>query len=61
MNIGMRQWELAKLIGISQAELSNYEVGRSPVPSQKRQRIAQVLGCSIQELFPEEEGVQDEL
>lgn len=51
---GIAQWRLANLIGISPQELSNYEVGRRRCPANLRHRIAEVLGISVEELFPEE-------
>lgn len=49
---GIQQWRLASLIGISQAELSHYEVGRKECPVELRDKIAKILECSVDTLFP---------
>jgi len=51
----MKQYKLASLIGISQAELSNYELGRYRCPADKRHKLAKVLKKSVDELFPNED------
>lgn len=52
---GIRQWRLAQLAGISQTELSHYEVGRRRCPADLRHKIADVLEMPIDTLFPKEE------
>jgi len=54
---GMKQWRLASLVGISQTELSHYEVGRRRCPADLRYKIAEILGTSVDELFPKEQEV----
>ena len=49
---GMRQWRLASLVGISQTELSHYETGRRPCPADLQDKIAKMLECSVETLFP---------
>jgi len=49
---GMRQWRLASLVGISQTELSHYETGRRPCPSDLQGKIAETLECPVETLFP---------
>ena len=49
---GIQQWRLASLVGISQAELSHYEVGRKECPMELRDKIAKILECSVETLFP---------
>ena len=49
---GMRQWRLASLVGISQAELSHYETGRRQCSVDLRDKIAKALDCPIETLFP---------
>ena len=49
---GIQQWRLASLVGISQAELSHYEVGRKECPMELRDKIAKILECSVDTLFP---------
>ena len=53
MKKGIRQWRLAQLIGISEQELSHYEVGRRRCPADIRHRIAKVLDVSVDVIFPE--------
>ena len=53
---GMRQWRLASLVEISQAELSHYETGRRQCPANLQEKIAKVLECPIETLFPAPEG-----
>lgn len=53
---GIRQWRLASLVGISQTELSHYEVGRRRCPANLRRKIADILEMSVDTLFPQEEG-----
>ena len=49
---GIKQWRLASLLSISQAELSHYETGRRPCPKELQDKIANVLECSVETLFP---------
>jgi len=51
---GLKQWRLASLLGISQTELSHYEVGRRRCPIQLRYKLAEVLKVPVDKLFPEE-------
>jgi len=51
---GIRQWRLASLVGISQTELSHYEVGRRRCPADLRHKIANVLDLPVDQLFPKE-------
>jgi transcriptional regulator with XRE-family HTH domain len=55
MRKGVRQWRLASLVGISQAELSHYEIGRKQCPVDLRDKIAKVLECPTETLFPADE------
>lgn len=56
MKRGVQQWRLAQLIGISEQELSHYEVGRRRCPANLRHKIADILGCSVEVLFPNEQN-----
>lgn len=49
---GVKQWRLASLVDISQAELSHYETGRRLCPADLQSKIAKVLECPIETLFP---------
>ena len=51
----IKQWRLASLVGISQTELSHYEVGRRRCPADMRYRIAAVLEVKTENIFPEDE------
>lgn len=50
---GMSQRELAERAGCSHTQVSRYEAGAEPTLPVAR-RIADVLGCSIDELYPRE-------
>lgn len=52
---GIQQWRLASLVGISQTELSHYEVGRCRCPADIRRALAKILEMPADELFPEHE------
>ena len=52
---GIRQWRLASLVEISQAELSHYETGRRQCPADLQGKISKVLECPIETLFPASE------
>ena len=53
----MKQFRLAQLVGVSQAELSCYETGKRRCPADMRRRIAGILDIPDKVLFPEEEEV----
>ena len=55
LNKGIPQWELSTRIGVTQSELSYYELGRRRCPANVRHRIADALQISVSELFPNEE------
>lgn len=55
---GIKQWRLASLVGISQTELSHYEVGRRRCPVGLRYKLARVLDVDVSVLFPGEENSQ---
>ena len=48
---GLTQLQLARLIGRHEPEVSRYETGRSVPDSDIKQRIADVLGKPVYELF----------
>jgi transcriptional regulator with XRE-family HTH domain len=48
---GLRQRDLAALVGISRQYLSYAEHGR-PLPAHRQEQLAAVLGCSVAALFP---------
>lgn len=54
MDQGVKQWRLASLVGITQAELSSYEIGRRHCPANVRRRLAEKLQVSVEHLFPNE-------
>jgi DNA-binding XRE family transcriptional regulator len=49
---GIKQYRLAQLLGISPTELSLYEQGRRHCPTDVRYRIARILECDIDSVFP---------
>lgn len=52
---GIKQWRLASIVGISQTELSHYELGRRRCPANLRHKIANTLEMPVDQLFPEVE------
>lgn len=48
---GLTQLQLAQLIGRQELEVSRYETGRALPDSATKQRIAEILGKSVYELF----------
>lgn len=48
---GMTQKELAELVHVKQNTVSQWESGKRQIPSSILPVIAQVLGCTIDELF----------
>lgn len=54
---GLKAYRLAQLVKISPTELCLYEQNRRHCPADIRYKIADVLGVSIDELFPEEQEV----
>ena len=51
--MGMKQFRLASILGISSTELNYYENGRRRCPANIRHKIADILEKSVDELFPE--------
>lgn len=51
---GITQEEMARRLGVSNKTISAWEVGRRNPKSTMLPKIAEVLGCSIMELFGEE-------
>ena len=54
---GMKQIELARLVGVSQAMIAQIERGTKTVTVPLALDIAQILGCSIGELVGETKQV----
>lgn len=48
---GLTQQQLADLLGLDQARISAYEVGRKTPPTQRLPLIARALGVEVGELF----------
>lgn len=47
----MTQYELAKLVGITQAMVSHYETGRNTPDLETAAKIAKALGCKVDDLI----------
>lgn len=47
---GLRQSELAQMLGMDQANVSRYESGERRLTLENAIRIAHVLGCTVEEL-----------
>ena len=54
MRKGIKQWRMSSILGISQAEYSNYENARRHCPTDMRYRLEKILECPVDTLFPEE-------
>nr|BDD44705.1 hypothetical protein 11 [bacterium] len=52
MKRGYRQWVVAQQIGISEQDLSRYEIGRRECPPEIRVKLARFLDVSEDVLFP---------
>lgn len=50
----LRQNQVASLIGVSQATVSQWFSGKRRIPSDKLRPVARLLGASLDELVPEE-------
>lgn len=44
LKCGIKQWEMAKLLGLSETLLSKYETGRLPTPPEVLERIKSAFG-----------------
>ena len=49
--IGISQEVLAKEMNVSQSAVAKWETGETAPQSDKLPKLAQVLGCSIEDLF----------
>lgn len=52
--------ELAKKIGVTQPTISRYERGTRKISVENAQRISDILGCTIDELFEREDEAAEE-
>ncbi len=50
---GISQKELAKQVGTFQTVISDYERGVRPIPKARTILIAEVLGESLEDIFPD--------
>ena len=57
---GMRQWDLAKQIGISETQLSKIETGRVKPGRDLLVRIAAALGVAWETLESDEDGAGED-
>lgn len=53
----MNQDQLAELVGLSRASISNIENGRQPITVQTLWKIAQALGVPLRILVPEDSEI----
>lgn len=53
---GMTQSDLAKMVGVDQSAVAQWEAGKSGPHRNKLSKLAQALGCSIDDLLGEEYG-----
>ena len=52
--LGMTQSELAAKMGVSQATIGMWETGDRMPRASKLQKLAEILGCTVSDLFTEE-------
>lgn len=58
--IGLTQMQVAKIIGVTQGSVSQWELGAAFPRAEKLQRIADLYGCAINELYDDAEGKTDD-
>jgi len=51
LETGMKAWEVAGKIGISQNYLYIWENGRAPVPKKHLKKLAALYGCKVEDLY----------
>lgn len=51
----LTQVEFAKIVGVAQSTVAEWEAGRSAPLTSKLPQIAEVLHCTVNDLFKEEE------
>lgn len=56
---GMRQVELAELVGVTQSVVSYWETDRSDPPCSILPKLAEIFNCTIDELFATERKEED--
>jgi transcriptional regulator with XRE-family HTH domain len=56
---GKRQYEIAKLTGLSESAISKILANRRQVTPQEMAKLAEVLGTQQEELFPGECNMQE--
>lgn len=52
--LGMRQYELASKVNIAPPTLSLIEAGRYNPSEKLKSKLAKILRCNVEEIFPEE-------
>lgn len=52
----MSQTELSEKIGVSQQAVANWESGKASPRADKLPKLAEVLGCKIEDLFEQKEN-----
>lgn len=57
---GLSQAELARLMDTTQAAVAMWETGARKPRTDKLQKLAEVLGCSVSDLFMESAPATDE-
>lgn len=46
------QWELAQMLKVDRSIISDYETGKKLPPLEVREKICQILGESLEKVFP---------
>jgi transcriptional regulator with XRE-family HTH domain len=57
---GLSQAQLAKRVRVHQGRISEWETGTAPPPDRMKLRLAEVLGCPVEEIFAWPEFVPPE-
>lgn len=52
MEKGLRQFDVARRMNLSEQMICNWETGRKPVAKKHRACLAKILGVKISEIFP---------
>lgn len=54
---GLTQWDLAQMLGVSQTTVAMWETGANNPTAEKLPVLAEILGCTIDDLFGRESEV----
>jgi len=52
--LGLSQTQLARLVGVAESTMSDFELGKRKAWPKAKMALASVLGRTVRELFPDE-------